>query len=89
MTSGVDGQIDGPAAGARDNATENAAPTVADDVLGAGAGDHLDPHDVSSLDPGDQSAHGGDLSGGALTHGGLPDDVPQDRDVVDGADAAY
>jgi hypothetical protein len=88
VTGGVDGQIDGPAAGARDNAAENAAPSVADDVLGAGATDDLDPRDVSALDPGDQSAHGGDLSGGALTNQGLPDDVPQDRDVVDGADAA-
>jgi hypothetical protein len=75
VTVGVDGQQDGPAAGARDNAAENASPAVADDVL-AGTDDDTDT--VSSLDPGDESAHGGDLSGGALTHGGLPQDTGRD-----------
>jgi hypothetical protein len=37
--AGVQGQTDGPEAGASDNAAENAAPDVAGDVLGAGARD--------------------------------------------------
>jgi hypothetical protein len=65
-------------AGGSDNAAANAAPAVAGDVLGAGATDGVADEDVvSSLDPGDESAHGGDLSGGALTNGGMPQD--QDR----------
>jgi hypothetical protein len=74
--SDVDGGLDGPAAGASDNAAENASPDVAGDILGQGATQGTDADDVvSSLDPGDQSAHGGDLSGGALTNAGLPDDT--------------
>jgi hypothetical protein len=52
MSEQSTGQVDGPASGATDNATQNAAPQVRDDVLGRGAEEGVTDAD-RGLDDGD------------------------------------
>ncbi len=59
MSEQSTGQVDGPASGATDNAAENAAPQVRDDILGRGAqdgvtdADRTPDGDAGSRAPGD------------------------------------